>query len=77
MGSIPARGAKLGDDMNVVTGSVWKSSDYSDFIVEAVRLLAGETWVHYAKTDKFGFATEQKYNCLEGAFKLRFHPVVQ
>lgn len=62
--------------MNVATGSTWRSSDFNEFFVEAVKKLDGDVWVHYAKADKFGSATEQKYSCLEGAFKVRFYPVV-
>ena len=57
-------------------GSTWKSSDYQDFVVEAVKKLDGDVWIHYARADKFGSASEQKYSCLEGAFKVRFYPVV-
>ena len=58
-------------------GSKWRGSDYSEFVVEAVKLLAGDTWVHYAKTDKFGCASDQKYSCLAGAFEVRFSPSVE
>ena len=62
--------------MEVNVGSTWRGSDFTDFVVEAVEKLGGDTWVHYARADKFGSAGEQKYSCLEGAFKVRFHPVV-
>ena len=60
----------------VNVGSTWRSSDYKSFVVEAVKKLDGDTWVHYAKADKFGCAGDEKYSCLEDAFKVRFHPEV-
>lgn len=60
--------------MNVNTGSTWRSSDSTEFIVEAVEKIGGEVWIHYAKAGKFGSGTEQKYSCLEGAFLSRFFP---
>lgn len=57
-------------------GSKWRGSDYSEFVVEAVKVLAGDTWVHYARCDKFGFASDQKFSCLAGAFEVRFSPSV-
>jgi hypothetical protein len=63
--------------MNVNAGSKWRSSDYKEFVVEAVKLLSGETWVHYAKTDKFGLASDEKFSCLAGAFEIRFSPSVE
>ena len=63
--------------MDVKVGSKWKGSDYTDFVVEAVKQIAGDTWVHYAKADKFGVGTDQKFSCLAGAFKVRFHPSVE
>ena len=62
--------------MEVTSGSKWRSSDYSLFVVEAVKTLANDVWVEYSKADKYGFGTDQKYSCLVGAFKLRFYPVV-
>ena len=63
--------------MEVRVGSKWRASDFSEFVVEAVEKLDGNTWVHYAKAGKFGSGTDQKYSCLEGAFKVRFHPTVE
>jgi hypothetical protein len=57
-------------------GSTWRSSDYKEFVVEAVKVLDNDTWVHYAKADKFGMATDEKFSCLAGAFEVRFHPCV-
>ena len=62
--------------MNVNVGSKWRSSDFKEFVVEAVKKLDGDTWVHYAVADKYGCATDQKFSCLAGAFEVRFHPVV-
>ena len=62
--------------MLINVGSTWRGSDFSEFIVEAVKVIAGDTWVHYAKTDKFGKATDQKFSCLAGAFTVRFYPCV-
>ena len=63
--------------MQINVGSKWRGSDYSEFVVEAVKVLAGDTWVHYAKTDKFGIGTDQKFSCLAGAFEVRFSPSVE
>ena len=63
--------------MEVRVGSKWRGSDYSEFVVEAVKVLAGDTWVQYARTDKFGLGTDQKYSCLSGAFTVRFSPSVE
>ena len=57
-------------------GSKWRGSDYSEFVVEAVKVLGGDTWVHYSRVDKFGCGSDQKFSCLAGAFEVRFHPVV-
>jgi hypothetical protein len=62
--------------MLINVGSTWRGSDYSEFVVEAVKVLAGDTWVHYARADKFGSATDQKFSCLAGAFVVRFSPCV-
>ena len=62
--------------MTINAGSKWRSSDYKEFVVEAVKVLGGDTWVHYARADKFGLASDQKFSCLAGAFEVRFHPVV-
>jgi hypothetical protein len=74
---IPPATPVIGGIMNVNVGSRWRSSDYKDFVVESVKILAGDTWVHYAKVDKFGMATDQKFSCLAGAFKVRFSPCVE
>ena len=62
--------------MNVNVGSKWRASDFSEFVVEAVKILGGDTWVHYAKTNQYGSATDQKFSCLAEAFKVRFYPTV-
>jgi hypothetical protein len=62
--------------MKINVGSKWRGSDYSEFVVEAVKVLGGDTWVHYARADRFGMATDQKFSCLAGAFEVRFYPDV-
>jgi hypothetical protein len=63
--------------MNVNAGSKWKGSDSTEFVVETVKKLGEDTWVHYARADKFGKASEQKFSCLAGAFEVRFSPTVE
>lgn len=63
--------------MLINVGSRWRSSDFQEFVVEAVKVLAGDTWVHYAKVNKFGSASDQKFSCLAGAFEVRFSPCVE
>jgi hypothetical protein len=67
----------FGDDMKVNVGSKWRGSDYSEFVVEAVENLGDEVWIHYARSDKFGSAGEEKFSCLAGAFDVRFYPCVE
>ena len=56
----------------VSVGQRWRNSDFHEFVVEAVKTIDGDIWVHYARADKFGSAGDQKYNCLIGAFEQRF-----
>jgi hypothetical protein len=56
----------------IKVGTHWRSTDFTLFVVENVQ----DGWVHYAKADKFGNATESKYNCLIDAFTHRFSEIV-
>lgn len=57
--------------MKVERHQTWTSDNRTDFYVDDVRELDGETWIFY--TNKF---THQTYSCLEPAFKQRFTPVL-
>lgn len=57
--------------MKVEKHQTWTSDNCTDFYIDDVRELDGETWIFY--TNKF---THQTYSCLEPAFKQRFTPVL-
>ena len=47
------------------------SADGKIFVVEEVKQVEKDLWVHYHNVD-----TGQKYSCLLDAFSQRFHPMV-
>ena len=54
----------------ITIGSRWKSTDYKDFVVEGVEKKDNQIWVYYTNG-------EQKFSCLEPAFRVRFSPCVE
>jgi hypothetical protein len=55
----------------IKTGQIWTSQNRTEFYVDDVRILDGETWVYYTNT-----FTKQTYSCLEPAFQSRFMPML-
>lgn len=53
--------------MKVERFQIWAGDNRTEFHVDDVRELNGETWIFYTNT-----FTHQTYSCLEGAFKQRF-----
>lgn len=57
--------------MKVERNQLWTSNNRTDFYVDDVRELNGETWIFYTNT-----FTQQTYSCLEPAFRARFSPTL-
>ena len=57
--------------MKIEKGQTWSSINRTEFYVDDVRVVDGETWVYY--TNIF---TQQTYSCLAPAFEARFSPVL-
>jgi len=51
-------------------GSKWYGSNGDMFEIDDIRVILGETWVFYTNT-----FTMKSYNCLKGAFVLRFRQI--
>lgn len=57
--------------MKIEKGQIWSSINRTEFYVDDVRVVDGETWVYYTNT-----FTQQTYSCLAPAFEARFSPVL-
>ena len=55
--------------MKVKPGTVWTSTDHTQFIVIDVVELEGKVWVHYRKDSR---TESQEYSCYEESFLARF-----
>lgn len=53
-----------------MVGSIYKDNTGKLFEITMVDHIADGSWVHYREV-----GTENRYNCLIGAFKQRFTPV--
>jgi hypothetical protein len=57
--------------MKVERHQLWSADNRTEFYVDDVRELNGETWVYYTNT-----FTQQTYSCLAPAFEQRFKIVL-
>lgn len=57
--------------IEIKQGQIWSSINLTEFHVDDVRVIDGETWIYYTNT-----FTKQTYSCLAPAFKTRFSPVL-
>jgi hypothetical protein len=57
--------------MKVEKHQLWSANNRTEFYVDDVRVINGETWIFYTNT-----FTHQTYSCLEPAFQSRFMPVL-
>ncbi len=57
--------------MKVERHQLWTGNNRTEFYVDDVRELNGETWIFYTNT-----FTQQTYSCLEPAFRVRFSPAL-
>ena len=57
--------------MKVERHQLWSAGNRTEFYVDDVREIDGETWIYYTNT-----FTHQTHSCLEPAFKQRFTPVL-
>ena len=57
--------------MKIEPGQTWSSINLTEFYVDDVRVIDGETWIYYTNT-----FTKQTYSCLAAAFQTRFTPVL-
>lgn len=53
--------------MKIDINSKWYTSEGSVFVVDDVKTVDNNTWVHYHR-----YGTDQQYNCLAAAFVKRF-----
>lgn len=53
--------------MKIDINSKWYTSEGSVFVVDDVKTVNGDIWVHYHR-----YGTNQQYNCLAAAFVNRF-----
>ena len=53
--------------MNIERGQTWSSGNRTEFHVDDIRIIEGETWVYYTNT-----FTQQTHSCLAPAFEQRF-----
>jgi hypothetical protein len=53
----------------IPVGSKWRSTDGVQFVILAVVVLEGHTWVHYRKNQE----EHQEYSCYAESFLSRFH----
>lgn len=53
--------------MKIDINSKWYTSEGSVFVVDNVKTVDDNTWVHYHR-----YGTDQQYNCLAAAFVKRF-----
>jgi hypothetical protein len=53
--------------IKIAPGQLWSAGNRTEFYVDDVRIIEGETWVYYTNT-----FTQQTYSCLAPAFEQRF-----
>ncbi len=57
--------------MKIEKHQIWAGNNRTEFYIDDVREIDGETWIYYTNT-----FTHQTHSCLEGAFRQRFTQVV-